>query len=53
MNTQTSIKLELDYDTLYRLFYSGNISISEFKCLDQTSKNRIWEICLQCCEDKC
>lgn len=43
------IQLEIDQATLARLFAQGHLCAAQINCLNLTSKQAVWHLCLQAC----
>jgi hypothetical protein len=48
-DSQQTIRLELDSDTLVHLLQEGHLSVSDFSCLDGDSKHRVCQLLLEVC----
>ncbi|MCE2595794.1 hypothetical protein K6Y31_13360 [Motilimonas cestriensis] len=45
----TKVQIELDRAVLARLFAQGHLCAAEISCLNFSSKQAIWQLCLQAC----
>lgn len=45
----TKVQIELDEMVLARLFAQGHLCAAEISCLNLSSKQAIWQLCLQAC----
>ncbi|MFO6425089.1 hypothetical protein [Motilimonas sp. KMU-193] len=43
------IQLEIDQATLARLFAQGHLCAAQINCLNLSSKQAVWQLCLQAC----
>lgn len=43
------VRLELSADTLSALLNAGLLCAADFRCLDHSSKRRVWKLCLSNC----
>lgn len=43
------IELAIDARKLYQLLVCGAVSVTDFRCLDHTSKHRVRTLCLHAC----
>ncbi len=50
-DTKTKIQLEIDQATLARLFAQGHLCAAQINCLNLSSKQAVWQLCLQACGD--
>ncbi|WP_434340791.1 hypothetical protein [Motilimonas cestriensis] len=48
-NKHTKVQIELDEMILARLFAHGHLCAAEISCLNLSSKQAIWQLCLQAC----
>lgn len=48
-NIPTKVQIELDETVLARLFMQGHLCAADINCLNLTSKQAIWQLCLQAC----
>ncbi|WP_237443715.1 hypothetical protein [Sinobacterium norvegicum] len=46
------VQLEIDIDKLEALFVTGQLCASELRCLNGTTKARIWNLCLKSCHQR-
>lgn len=44
-----SVQIEVDVGKLTSLFSSGVLCAAEVRCLNRSSKDRIWALCLRSC----
>ena len=46
-NGGSSIRIEISLQQLTRMIDSKAIAISDIRCLDSSSKQRVWQACLE------
>lgn len=51
MNNQR-VNLSISTEKLTQLIQDGVLCAADFRCLDQASKQRVWQMCLWCCSKK-
>ncbi len=51
MSTQR-VNLSIPTKKLTELIQSGVLCAADFHCLDQESKQKVWQMCLWCCSKK-
>ncbi len=51
MSTQR-VNLSISTQKLTQLIQSGVLCAADFRCLDQESKQKVWQMCLWCCSKK-
>ncbi|MEI6858969.1 MAG: hypothetical protein V5788_04155, partial [Shewanella sp.] len=51
MNNQR-IHLSISTQKLTQLIQNGVLCAADFHCLDQKSKQKVWQMCLWCCSKK-
>ncbi|AQS36117.1 hypothetical protein Sps_00928 [Shewanella psychrophila] len=51
MNNQR-INLSISTEKLTQLIQDGVLCAADFRCLDQASKQKVWQMCLWCCSKK-
>ena len=48
----THINLAISAEKLAKLIQSGQLCAADFRCLDQDSKQKVWQLCLLCCSNR-
>jgi hypothetical protein len=48
-----SVQIEVDVEKLAYLFSIGVLCAVDLRCLNRTSKNRVWALCLESCFNGC
>ncbi|NRD74073.1 hypothetical protein HQQ94_12670 [Shewanella sp. VB17] len=48
----THINLAISAEKLAKLIQSGDVCAADFRCLDQASKQKVWQLCLLCCSNR-
>ncbi|MPY23905.1 hypothetical protein FM037_14330 [Shewanella psychropiezotolerans] len=51
MNNQR-VNLSISTEKLTQLIQDGVLCAADFRCLDQVSKQKVWQMCLWCCSKK-
>lgn len=46
------VNLSISTEKLAQLIQSGALCAAELRCLDQDSKQKVWQMCLWCCSKK-
>ncbi len=46
------LNISLSYDVLANLIRSGGLCAADFRCLDQHTKQQVWQICLTSCKQR-
>ena len=49
LSRSDSVQIELDVEKLAYLFSIGVLCAADLRCLNQTSKKRVWALCLESC----
>jgi hypothetical protein len=44
-----NVRVEMSEETLIRLLAGGQVCAADFRCLDASSKQSLWRLCLECC----
>ena len=47
LDAQAKVRLELSAETLAKLLNSGLVSVNNFRCLDQGTKQCVWKLLLE------
>jgi hypothetical protein len=55
LSLSNSVQIEVDVEKLAYLFSTGVLCAADLRCLNRTSKNRVWALCLNSCiaRDEC
>jgi hypothetical protein len=48
----SQVNLSISADKLAKLIQSGYLCAADFHCLDQDSKQTVWQLCLLCCSQR-
>ena len=49
LSLSNSVQIEVDVEKLAYLFSIGVLCAADLRCLNRTSKNRVWTLCLNSC----
>ncbi len=50
--TTERLNISLPYEVLANLIKAGALCAADFRCLDQNTKRRVWQICLTSCKQR-
>ncbi|WP_039976895.1 hypothetical protein [Shewanella decolorationis] len=50
--TTERINLSISEEKLAQLIRDGSLCASDFRCLDAQSKQKVWQLCLICCQKR-
>jgi hypothetical protein len=53
LSLSNSVQIEVDVEKLAYLFSIGVLCAADLRCLNRTSKNRVWALCLKICLNGC
>jgi hypothetical protein len=53
LSLSNSVQIEVDVEKLAYLFSIGVLCAADLRCLNRTSKNRVWALCLKICLNSC
>jgi hypothetical protein len=53
LSLSNSVQIEVDVEKLAYLFSIGVLCAADLRCLNRTSKNRVWALCLKVCLNSC
>ncbi|GAB7219743.1 hypothetical protein VcTj87_15640 [Vibrio comitans] len=48
-----TVQVEISAEHIERLTLDGHLCVSQIKCLNSESKQKIWQMCLNICGKKC
>lgn len=46
------INLSISEEKLAQLIRKGSLCAADFSCLDHQSKQKVWQLCLICCQNR-
>ncbi|WP_299791980.1 hypothetical protein [uncultured Shewanella sp.] len=48
----SNVNISISSKKLAQLIQSGSLCAADFRCLDQESKQTVWQMCLWCCSKR-
>ncbi len=51
--SRNSVRVEIPLSVMARVLEERKLTVSDFRCLDCESKQKVWDLCLQACLSEC